>query len=79
MKKILGIVVVVALIGIGYQFRSSEEEEEFVPKPDSATLRKTTSGSLLGYTGSNGAWVWRGIRYAKAPTGTLRWRAPPTR
>ena len=33
MKKILGIVVVVALIGIGYQFQSSEEEEEFVPSP----------------------------------------------
>ena len=76
MKKVLGVIVVIALIGVGYLFKSSEEEPEFVPKPDSATVRKTTSGSLLGYTGANGAWIWRGIRYAKAPTGTLRWRAP---
>ena len=75
MKKVLSAIVVIALIGVGYQFQSSEDEPEFVPKPDSATVRKTTSGSLLGYTGANGAWIWRGIRYAKAPTGTQR--VPP--
>ena len=76
MKKALGIIVVIALIAVGYQYQSPEEKPVFVPKPDSATLRQTTSGSLLGYTGANGAWTWRGIRYAKAPKGTLRWRAP---
>ena len=48
MKKVLSAIVVIALIGVGYQFQSSEDEPEFVPKPDSATVRKTTSGSLLG-------------------------------
>ena len=76
MKKALGIIVVIALIAVGYQYQSPEEKPVFVPKPDSSTLRQTTSGSLLGYTGANGAWTWRGIRYAKAPKGTLRWRAP---
>ena len=76
MKKVLGIIVVIALIAAGYQYWSPEQEPAFVPKPDSATLRQTTSGSLLGYTGANGAWIWQGIRYAKAPKGTLRWRAP---
>ena len=76
MKKAMGVVVVIALIAVGYEYHSPEEEPVFLPKPDSATLRQTTSGSLLGYTGENGAWTWRGIRYARAPKGTLRWRAP---
>ena len=75
MKIILGLVAVIALTVGGYWLNQSEEQT-FVPVPDNATLRKTTSGNLLGYTGANGAWTWQGIRYAKAPKGTLRWRAP---
>ena len=78
MKKLLGLIAVVVLVVAGYQYLQPKPEQQpvFVPKPDSATLRKTTSGSLLGYTGADGAWIWKGIRYAKAPKGTLRWRAP---
>ncbi|MBT5333317.1 MAG: carboxylesterase family protein, partial [Gammaproteobacteria bacterium] len=36
----------------------------------------TTSGNILGYVGKNGAYTWKGIPYAQAPTGPLRWRAP---
>lgn len=75
MKIILGFFVVVALAVGGY-WLNQPEEATFVPVPDNATLRKTTSGNLLGYTGANGAWIWQGVRFAKAPTGTLRWRAP---
>jgi para-nitrobenzyl esterase len=75
MKIILGFLVVITLAVGGY-WLNQPEEPTFVPVPDNATLRKTTSGNLLGYTGANGAWIWRGIRYAKAPKGTLRWRAP---
>ena len=67
MKKAIGFIVVIALIAVGYEYQSPEEEPVFLPKPDTATLRQTTSGGLLGYTGANGAWTWRGIRYAKAP------------
>ena len=75
MKIILGFFVVIALTVGGY-WLNQPEEHTFVPVPDNATLRKTTSGNLLGYSGANGAWIWQGIRYAKAPKGTLRWRAP---
>ena len=78
MKIIIG-VLVVAVLAIGGYWLNPSEQPAFVPVPDNATLRKTTSGNLLGYTGANGAWIWQGIRYAKAPTGTLRWQAllPP--
>ncbi|HCG69676.1 MAG TPA: carboxylesterase, partial [Gammaproteobacteria bacterium] len=75
MKKAIGFIVVVALAVAGYQY-SQPEEPVFLPKPDSATVRITTSGSLLGYIAASGAYVWQGIRYARAPKGTLRWRAP---
>jgi len=75
MKYFWGLVTAAALI-IGLLWMRAPEEPAFVPTPDGATLRQTTSGTILGYTGDKGAWVWRGIRYAKAPTGTLRWRAP---
>jgi para-nitrobenzyl esterase len=45
-------------------------------EPETATLRITTSGNILGYVGKNGAYTWKGIPYAQAPTGPLRWRAP---
>jgi para-nitrobenzyl esterase len=44
--------------------------------PDNATLRTTSSGNVLGYIGDNGAYTWKGIPYAEAPDGGLRWRAP---
>jgi para-nitrobenzyl esterase len=76
MKKIaLACLLAAVLIG-GFFWATRTTEETFVPVPDSATLRQTTSGALLGYAGAEGAWIWRGVRYAKAPTGTLRWRGP---
>ena len=66
MNIILGFVVVIALAVGGY-WLNLPEEPTFVPVPDNATLRKTTSGNLLGYTGANGAWIWQGVRFAKAP------------
>ncbi len=46
------------------------------PDPDTASLRMTEQGELLGYVGGYGSHVWRGIPYAKPPVGDLRWRAP---
>ena len=36
-------------------------------EPETATLRMTTSGNILGYVGKNGAYTWKGIPYAQAP------------
>jgi para-nitrobenzyl esterase len=38
-------------------------------------VQQTSDGSVRGYNDGK-ALVWKGIPYAKAPTGDLRWRAP---
>ena len=76
MKTALTSVVVVALVAALYFTFGQPQPAEFVAKPDSSTLRKTTAGTVLGYTGASGARIWQGIRYARPPKGTLRWRAP---
>ena len=45
-------------------------------KSDSATLRSTPSGDVVGAEGRYGSHAWLGIPYAKPPVGDLRWRAP---
>lgn len=45
------------------------------PGPQQLTIRKTTSGEVIGFV-ADGARTWLGIPYAEAPVGTLRWRAP---
>jgi carboxylesterase type B len=40
--------------------------------------RQTTLGSVIGVdlTASSGTYAWKGIPYAQAPIGNLRWKAP---
>ena len=45
------------------------------PQPDSETLRRLSGGQLIGFQNEQ-AMVWRGIPYATAPVGPLRWRSP---
>lgn len=44
--------------------------------PEDATVRTTVSGTIRGGVGAQGAHAWRGIPFAAAPVGPLRWRAP---
>jgi len=44
--------------------------------PDNATVRMLTGGEVIGLTTTSGAHSWRGLAYAAAPVGDLRWRAP---
>jgi para-nitrobenzyl esterase len=45
-------------------------------KPDATSLRKLGAAELTGFTGHYQDHAWLGIRYAKAPAGELRFRAP---
>jgi para-nitrobenzyl esterase len=47
-------------------------------KPASPVLRATTYGQVEGMddTSASGTYYWKGIPFAKAPTGALRWKAP---
>jgi para-nitrobenzyl esterase len=42
------------------------------------TLRTTTFGTIQGSDDSakSGTYAWKGVPFAKAPTGSLRWKAP---
>lgn len=49
---------------------------ERVPSSDPATERELAGqGTVVGFA-HDGAWAWRGVPYAAAPEGDLRWRAP---
>lgn len=39
-------------------------------------VRDTVYGKVVGVADASGTWSWKGIPFAKAPLGELRWRAP---
>lgn len=62
---LLAIVLVTSLIGCG-------KEVSWTGEP---TVH-TKYGGVKGIEDEGDTWVWKGIPYAKAPVGELRWRAP---
>jgi para-nitrobenzyl esterase len=48
------------------------------PAADGPMVRQTTAGKIEGVDDSaaSGTWFWKGVPFAKAPSGELRWRAP---
>ncbi|MBN2050686.1 MAG: carboxylesterase family protein [Spirochaetales bacterium] len=45
-------------------------------RPSSGPVIVTTSGAVRGYADEEQTWSWKGIPYAKPPSGSLRWKAP---
>jgi para-nitrobenzyl esterase len=65
-----GALAVLLLAGCG------EAEKPEIPAPDPDTQRTLAQGQVVGYAGSYDDHAWRGIPYAQAPAGDLRWRPP---
>ncbi len=68
----------------GFAFLSSAPAPAPAPAPppepaaDGPMVRQTTAGKIEGVDDSaaSGTWFWKGVPFAKAPSGELRWRAP---
>ncbi len=80
MLRIILVLIVVGVLLVGGAYLlggpSGQPEPDEVASADPGTLRTTESGDVVGYTSRSGAQVWKGIPFAEAPVGDLRWRAP---
>jgi len=66
------VLLVAILLGAGCAAASDE-----VPTADPESQRKLASGEVIGFSHDTyPAHVWRGLPFARPPTGELRWRAP---
>ncbi|MDB5282133.1 MAG: hypothetical protein JWO06_1208 [Bacteroidota bacterium] len=73
--KILAIIILSCLFYV-CQIECATAAVRFVEYPmDSSLLVKTTHGQILGST-KDSVSMWKGIRYAKAPVGALRFHSP---
>jgi para-nitrobenzyl esterase len=63
-----------SLAGVALACGSEPKPEP--PVADESTRRTLAQGEVIGYMGKYGDHAWRGLPYAKAPVGALRWRAP---
>ncbi len=70
MKQILWVVILLAIAAC------ASEDEPVPAQPDDATMRTVSGGEIIGLTTAAGAHAWRGLPFAAAPQGDLRWRAP---
>jgi para-nitrobenzyl esterase len=68
--------VVLGLLLLLLQLACGSDEPPPTPVVDNASARELSLGKLVGFKSADGAHVWRGIPFAEAPTGALRWRAP---
>ncbi len=76
-KTLLLLVPIIIAFAIGYQMKNVSKTSENQPLlPDPITERTIQSGKIVGYVEMNNSHVWKGIPFAKAPVGVLRWKAP---
>ncbi len=72
MKQILSITAALMLAACG----RGDAPTPAPAVPDEATVRVIAGGEVIGLTTAAGAHSWRGLPFAAAPVGDLRWRAP---
>lgn len=67
----------VLIVGLAGALFSCAAPEEAPPRvADGDSRRSLVQGEVVGYEGDWGDQAWRGIPFAQAPVGELRWRAP---
>ena len=55
----------------------SQNASDVLVKYTQGTLQNTKYGKVQGYEENQGkTLIWKGVPYAKAPVGELRWKAP---
>ncbi|MFT5012696.1 MAG: para-nitrobenzyl esterase [Planctomycetaceae bacterium] len=77
MKKVIWVIVLVAMVGVGLWLANRSPEAESIAKIASdETLIMTEQGKVIGYLEPNGSSAWLGVPFASPPIGNNRWRAP---
>ena len=71
MKKILSVFILFAIALCGCTSSPDNSEAK-----SNDPIVKCFNGSFVGYVEDNGVLTFKGIPYAKAPVGELRWKAP---
>jgi para-nitrobenzyl esterase len=78
-KTAITLIVIGLLVVIGANlFVDTPPEPVPPPQRDDTTIRRTTTGEVVGFRDRFGARAWQGIPFAAAPVGDNRWRAPQT-
>ena len=73
---VLSVLVVAGLIALrGYLARVAPQTAT-PEQRDDVTIRRTSSGEVVGFFAEAGTRAWVGIPYARPPVGELRWRPP---
>lgn len=77
MKKGIFILLTLIVLGVvGTQFLTEPEEKMTPVTANAESLRSPPAGKLVGYRDQYTTHAWRGIPFAQAPVGDLRWKAP---
>ena len=76
MRKRLVLLLLVVAAAIAAYFWPAPFHEPELRSSESATVRDTQAGQVIGSSDAAATYAWLGIPFAAPPVGDLRWRAP---